>query len=41
MSRRNRPGRPRAKPLDLEVNAVPQDGEGRSEPMAVEVVIAV
>jgi hypothetical protein len=34
MSRRNRPGHPR----DLEVDAVPQDGEGRAGPMAVEVV---
>jgi hypothetical protein len=38
MSRRNRPGRARAQPRDLEVAAVTQDGEGRAGPMAVEVV---
>jgi hypothetical protein len=38
MSRRNRPGRPRAQPRDLEVDAVPEDGEGRAGPMAVEVI---
>jgi hypothetical protein len=38
MSRRNRPGRSRAQPRDVEVDAVPQDGEGRAGPMAVEVV---
>jgi hypothetical protein len=38
MSRRNRPGRPRAQPRDLEVDVMPHDGEGRVEPMAVEVI---
>jgi DNA modification methylase/ParB-like chromosome segregation protein Spo0J len=38
MSRRNRPGRLRVQPPDVEVTAVPQDGEDRAEPMAVEVV---
>jgi hypothetical protein len=39
MSRRNRPGRPRAQPRDVEVTAVPQDDEGQAGPMAVEVVL--